>query len=364
MNSMNRLPPLAWLCSFALMIGGCATRPEERVLVQSVTTFRPFEDETQAPDRRRPAWEKTGRRITVTTIPVGAPVFNLVYGEGKVWVMGRKFTKIDPESNSVAARFPEASACAVGVGDGSIWAIHFGLTSHDVLRLDPSTGKIVARIHGIVHGFPHIKVGEGSVWIYTGRKVLRIDPKTNRVLATIPTVGALGIIAVGERAVWVLEKTSVWPRSEGLVSQLDPSDNRLVGTAHLGHGAFSIAVGEEAVWVAQAEAGSGNDLTRGKLLRIDPKSLRIVRAIPLFDTPTAVALAAGSVWVGTAFGPILRVDPKINQVVESFRGSGLGSFGGGLVVGAGALWSGQFRGYVHRIDLQDFTADRNQPAAE
>src|SRR6266496_4175992 len=283
--------------------------------------------------------------------------------------MGRKFTKIDPESNGVATRFSEASACAVGVGEGSIWAIPFGLSSHDVRRLDSSTGKIVARIHGIVPGgFPYIiawpTVGEGSVWIYAGGKVLRLDPKTNRVLATIPTVGTLGIIAVGERAVWVLEKTSVWPKAEGLVSQVDPSDNHLVGTAHLGYGAFSIAVGEGAVWVAQAEAGSGNDLTRGKLLRIDPKSLRIVRAIPLFDTLNAIAVAAGSVWVGSAFGPILRVDPKINQVVESLGRSCLGSSGGGLVVGAGALWIGQFRGYVQRIDLQDFTVDRNQPASE
>jgi len=61
---------------------------------------------------------------------------------------------------------------------------------------------------------------------------------------------------------------------------------------------------------------------------------------------------------------LITDDPKINQVVESLGRSCLGSSGGGLVVGAGALWSGQFRGYVHRIDLQDFTVDRNQPASE
>ncbi len=80
---MNHLPIFAWLCSCALMIGGCATRPEEKVVVEKLPTFRPVADETQ-PRGRGPAWEKSGRRVTVTTIPVGAPVFNLVYGKGKV----------------------------------------------------------------------------------------------------------------------------------------------------------------------------------------------------------------------------------------------------------------------------------------
>ncbi len=362
---MNRLRALAWSCSCALMIGGCATRPEEKVVVQKVATFRPVEDETLAPERRRPEWEKTGRTVTVTTIPVSAPVFNLAYGGGGVWVIGRKFTKIDPDSNSVAARFPEASACAVGVGDGSIWAIKYGWISHDLRRLDPATGEVVARVPvpGVNHGIPYFKggptLGEGSVWFHAGGKVLRIDPKTNRVLAAIATGGYVGIIAFGEGAVWVLAKAHLWPTSEGLLSRVDPSNNRLVETVHLGHGTFSIAVGEGAVWVAQDPAGSENNLTGGKLLRIDPNSLRIVRAIPLFHTPTAIALAADSVWIGTS-GAILRVDPGINQVVESVRVPS----GCGLVFGAGALWSGAWAGYVHRIDIQDFAAGKTPTAPE
>ncbi len=323
---MNRLRALAWSCSCALMIGGCATRPEEKVVVQKVATFRPVEDETLAPERRRPEWEKTGRTVTVTTIPVSAPVFNLAYGGGGVWVIGRKFTKIDPDSNSV---------------------------------------EVVARVpvSGVNHGTPYFKggptLGEGSVWFHAGGKVLRIDPKTNRVLAAIATGGYVGIIAFGEGAVWVLAKAHLWPTSEGLLSRVDPSNNRLVETVHLGHGTFSIAVGEGAVWVAQDPAGSENNLTGGKLLRIDPNSLRIVRARPLFHTPTAIALAADSVWIGTS-GAILRVDPGINQVVESVRVPS----GCGLVFGAGALWSGAWAGYVHRIDIQDFAAGKTPTAPE
>src|SRR6266567_2300735 len=329
MNSMNRLRALAWSCSCALMIGGCATRPEEKVVVQKVATFRPVEDETLAPERRRPEWEKTGRTVTVTTIPVSAPVFNLAYG------------------------------------GGGIWAIKYGWISHDLRRLDPATGEVVARVPvpGVNHGIPYFKggptLGEGSVWFHAGGKVLRIDPKTNRVLAAIATGGYVGIIAFGEGAVWVLAKAHLWPTSEGLLSRVDPSNNRLVETVHLGHGTFSIAVGEGAVWVAQDPAGSENNLTGGKLLRIDPNSLRIVRAIPLFHTPTAIALAADSVWIGTS-GAILRVDPGINQVVESVRVPS----GCGLVFGAGALWSGAWAGYVHRIDIQDFAAGKTPTAPE
>jgi streptogramin lyase len=365
---INSFWSIAW-CGLWVLIAGCASHPVETLLVHKIATLRPRIDETQPPGSQ-PNWEDTGKAVTIRTIPVQAPVMDILYGEGAVWVMGRKFTKIDPVSNQVAAELKEASGSAVGAGEGSLWATKFGLTAHDLLRLDPQTGEVTARVCGIPHqrGLP--QVGEGSVWLHVAGKVLRIDPKTAKVVATIPTHGSLGSIVFGTGAVWVLEQSHLWPNSENLLSRIDPSSNQVTKTIHIGSGAFSLAVGEGAVWIAQSEPGAQTVPTPYKLLRIEPQSLRIVRAIALWRRPGKIAIAAGSLWVSSLGGSlIMRVDPMANRVTEMIQLPGEGSFGSGLAVGGGALWVGQSiglsSGRVYRIELSDFsTADSHQSQNE
>ena len=342
-----------------LLMAGWAGHSEEKLGVHNVARLRPRVDETKPPGSQ-PAWEEIGKTVTVTTIPLRVPVTGLVYGEGAVWVIGRKFAKIDPGCNCLSAQFKEASGSAVAAGEGSVWAIKFfELKAHDLLRLDPQTGAVQGRVSGIAHHRGGPVVGEGSVWVHVGGEVLRIDPKTEKIVATIPTLGSVGTIAFGEGAVWVLEQTHLWPNSEHLLSRIDPTSNRLTQTIHLGSGFSSIAVGEGAVWVAQSGSGTPRDPTPGKLLRIETQPLQIVRAIPLWWTPVKMLIAAGSIWVSTyGGGAILRVDPRANQVTEMLLIPGKGSLGGGLVSGAGALWAGKLGGLasgcICRIELSDF----------
>jgi streptogramin lyase len=286
----------------------------------------------------------------------------LLYDDGAVWVAGKRFVKIDPASNGIAAEFKEASGCAVGIGEGWLWATKFGLTAHDLVRLDPKTGEVTARVSKLPHERGSPAVGEGSVWFHVAGKVLRIEPKTAEVVATIPTHGSLGVFAFGEGAVWVLEKTSLWPNAESVLLRIDPSRNQVTDTIHIGKGAFSIAVGEGAVWVVQLQPTASPKPTPGKLLRLEPSSLHIVRAIRLWQHPGHVVVAAGSVWIGSFGGSALvRVDPVTNQVAEMVQLPGPGSFGGGLAAGGGALWMGQGNGFssgcVCRIDLTDFAGN-------
>lgn len=353
---------IAW-CALWGLIAGCASHPVETLSVHKIGTLRPKIDETQPPGSQ-PNWENTGKAVTVTTIPVQVPVMGILYGEKAVWICGKKFTKIDPVSNQVAAEFKATSASAVGTGEGSLWATKFGLKAHDLVRVDPQTGEVTARVSGVPHqkGLP--KVGEGSVWLPVAGKVLRIDPKTAKIVATIPThggLGSLGAIAIGAGALWVLEQSLLWPNSENLLYRIDPSSNQVTKTIHIGSGAVALAVGEGAVWVAESEPGAPIVPTPHKLLRIDPQSFRILRAIPLWRRPGNIVIAAGSLWVSSlGGGVIMRIDPMANQVTEMLHLPGEGSFGGGLAAGAGALWAGQSSslssGRVYRIELSDFTA--------
>jgi outer membrane protein assembly factor BamB len=333
------------LCGGSLLLGGCATEPKDTLVTRIPTTG-------------------TGHgagSVTVTTIPIGSRPFGLATGEGAVWVMGRNCWKIDPQANHVVGDVPAASVCTIAVGEGAVWAVKMDLFSHELRRVDPTTGKIVTTVRGIT-GWPTF--GGGNLWVHAPGKVFRIDPQTNRLLATIPTEGVgLSHIVVGEGAIWVPEQKSYFPGSESLISQIDPSTNRVTEVIHLGPGfCTGLAIGEGAVWATQSgftggihDSFTGTTLP-GKLLRIDPNSNRIVRAISLPDQPTSVAFGEGSVWISTASGYVVRVDPKTNDIVEHFLipRSGSSLVQGAAIIANGALWLGGYPNHeIDRIDLSD-----------
>jgi DNA-binding SARP family transcriptional activator/DNA-binding beta-propeller fold protein YncE len=92
------------------------------------------------------------------------------------------------------------------------------------------------------------------------------------------------------------------------VAVIDPGTGTIVGEIPVGGRPAGPAVGEGSVWV-----GNRDDNT---LLRIDARSLDVVRTIGLSVAPTDVELGAGSVWVLSDWA-LLRVDPAINDVVDT-----------------------------------------------
>ncbi len=93
------------------------------------------------------------------------------------------------------------------------------------------------------------------------------------------------------------------------VAVIDPETDTIVGEIHVGGKPAGPAVGEGSVWV-----GNRDDNT---LLRIDSRSLDVVRTIGLSVAPTDVEVDAESVWV-LSDAAVLRVDPAINDVVDTF----------------------------------------------
>jgi DNA-binding SARP family transcriptional activator/DNA-binding beta-propeller fold protein YncE len=92
------------------------------------------------------------------------------------------------------------------------------------------------------------------------------------------------------------------------VAVIDPGTGTIVGEIPVGGRPAGPAVGEGSVWV-----GNRDDNT---LLRIDARSLDVVRTIGLSVAPTDVEVGAGSVWVLSDWA-LLRVDPAINDVVDT-----------------------------------------------
>jgi YVTN family beta-propeller protein len=92
--------------------------------------------------------------------------------------------------------------------------------------------------------------------------------------------------------------TTVAPNSVGVI---DPSSNRVVRQIRVGDTPTSVAVGARAVWVLNANEGT--------LSRIDPAAMTVVKSIGAGQAPIALAVGAGAVWVADASHTLLRIDP-------------------------------------------------------
>jgi DNA-binding SARP family transcriptional activator/DNA-binding beta-propeller fold protein YncE len=162
-----------------------------------------------------------------------------------------------------------------------------------------------------------------------GSEVLRREVEwTETVLEKrrLPTRGILALAAALGLVIAAAVVAAVRELSDGSsvpvqlagesVAVIDPGTGTIVGEIPVGGRPAGPAVGEGSVWV-----GNRDDNT---LLRIDARSLDVLRTIGLSVAPTDVELGAGSVWVLSDWA-LVQVDPAINDVVDTVplpRGSG------------------------------------------
>lgn len=93
----------------------------------------------------------------------------------------------------------------IAVGSGSVWVV---TSAGELVRFDPETRRILARIPMATKEPEFVAVGDGSVWTanLNAFSVSQIDPRTDRVVRTIPLGSYTRIpcgIAVSPGAVWV-----------------------------------------------------------------------------------------------------------------------------------------------------------------
>jgi len=82
---------------------------------------------------------------------------------------------------------------------------------------------------------------------------------------------------------------------------------RVVANLPLSSSLGPVAAGFGAVWVV--------DDAKGRLLRVDPRTRRVVQAIRVAG-PLLVGAGAGAVWVIDEGGSLIRIDPRTNRVTS------------------------------------------------
>jgi hypothetical protein len=174
----------------------------------------------------------------------------------------------------------------------------------------------------------------------------RRSPAARRVAATRwalaprmaggPLIAAAAVGLVLLLGLWALTAHGPDPAPEPAT----PPGPRVVATVPIGEALNGGAVAAfGALWVS--------DSGRGEIVKVDPDSRRVTARIPV-DGETNLAAGIGSLWAvrnasGTASGPLLRIDPRTGRIVKriALRTPGGDPFFGAIPIAAGSrIWVG------------------------
>jgi virginiamycin B lyase len=297
----------------------------------------------------------TGKVVAEVRIPENSPGYGgFAAGEGAIWVVSNpivpswyttdkpsELTRIDPATNKVVARVETTFGGAAAVGEGAVW-----ITNPDddaVTRLDPETNSVTATIP--VGSKPDgIAVSKGAVWVANrdGPSVSRIDPATNRVVATIRVAPRRACcadhmsVATGGGKVWVAV-----PNGD-VVVRIDPAKNAVTATVHVQGPCGFLAANARTTWVA------GGHCTGG-VTQVDAHARKPNRTVrgKMFS-PIGLALASGSLWTSDLDArKIVRIDPRTRRILGRLV---VGGYPVRLTAGFGSVWVQDDKGRVLRID--------------
>ncbi len=268
---------------------------------------------------------------------------NIAVGEGAVWVIDSEaetVARIDPVTKAVKRFSAGPRPTDLAAGGGAVW-VGSGAGSESfqtrvttgISRVDPGSLKVTHTVelsrkqnpYGPPPsvGFPQMAFGAGALWAAgADNRVYRIDPATGRIVAKIPVVARVSTLAAGAEGVWFLNWTN------GDVARIDPATNRVADRIRVDSGALAgIAVGGGSVWVTSPDDG--------RLWRIEPGRRPRKRSIDVGGLPYFVSYGDGAVWTGDyRDGVLARVDARSNAVTRRVRIDAAQA----LAVGVGSAW--------------------------
>lgn len=208
---------------------------------------------------------------------------------------------------------------AVAVGEGSLWVTEY--EQGNLVRIDPATGRVVARVHVGPHA-SRVVVQEGFAWVLDdlASKIVPVDVVTNRVVKDILLGQSEDLrptdLAGSAGSLWVTLASkfrTVRMPITGELLRFDTATSTLT-VAPLGGVADGVAVGGGAVWVASSL------LTQTSIFRIDPATSRTVAKVDTGHPMSGpLAYADSGLWVANNDGYLTQIDWRTNKVVGNFE---------------------------------------------
>jgi DNA-binding beta-propeller fold protein YncE len=287
----------------------------------------------------------------VTTIDIGhGGGIDVKVGEGGVWITTRDgLVELDPSTSRIRRDIAFEGAFDLAVADEAIWVTN---AYRGVLaRFDPISGTRT-RTFRFRTGTPYgVAATQVSVWVTTsgsdGGTLLRLDPRTNRVVARIHIgpgsgAGGLGEVVADENAVWVLRGG----RHDALL-RVDSRTNQLTATVDVSNWDYwdDITLEGGALWVAtgpHVRLNDGAGTSKVVVLRVDAHSNEVVDRVPIGHGMFGIGSGNGSVWTYDGFTDSLtQVDVTTGGIVRRIDiPDGGSSWGGdpGIDAAGSTVW--------------------------
>jgi virginiamycin B lyase len=225
------------------------------------------------------------------------------------------------------------------VTDDAVWVA--STKPYAVLRIDPATNKILARVRIPGEACSGLAFGFASVWTpVCGKKpaLVRVDATKNAISATIPIApaGSEGGIAASDDSVWMVSDKS------GTLVRVDPSSNNVRERILIPPGSFNPVFSGGTVWITGVESDV--------LTAVDAISGKVLASIPVGSKPRFLTAGAGSIWtLNQGDGTVSRVDEKSIKVIATIH-AGIPGTGGDIGWGADSVWLSVFDVPLTRVD--------------
>ena len=277
------------------------------------------------------------------TIRVGTDPYNVAEGYGAVWVtVSGGLVRLDPATGAVVARIDLSGGRPWGVatGGGAVWIAGYG--DGTITRVDPTTNAIVWRVRVDQSPLPSsnpagVAFGGGAVWAADKAtdKIWRLDPATGEILNVVHVGDSHEFIGFGEGSAWVASE-------DGVVGRLDPASGNVTRLVSAGSDADFLGFSPGAVWVTNYRT----DL----LWRLDPVTGAVAAKFEIGTGAQGVAFDGSWLWVAMyKLGEVLRVGPNTGKVQRRVR---IGVKPRGVAVAAGSVWvANSTSGTVSRIRI-------------
>lgn len=270
-----------------------------------------------------------------TAAPAAKPVRKGVATPG----VSRSMLAIEKTAEFKIAGSPDWSV----VTKDSVW-VTTGRADH-VVQMVAATNKVgfivdVARpCSGLAEGF-------GSVWAPSCKdhEVMRIDPATGKVIAKIAAdpANSEGGITVGDGSVWIVTKPAGAEKTNPTLVRIDPATNAVVKSFPLPSKSENPMFSDGFIWVTSY----GHD----QLLKVDPYEGKVLKVIPVGPKPRFLTAGAGSIWtLNQGDGSVSRVDATSGNVVATIE-CGVPGGGGEITFGDGFVWATMFDFPLTKID--------------
>ena len=210
-----------------------------------------------------------------------------------------------------------------------------------VLRIDPTTNKIIASTRIPGEACSGLASGFGSIWVpICGKKpaLVRIDAAKNAIKATLPIspAGEEGGIATSLDSVWMVTDKA------GTLNRIDPSTNRVRQKISIPPGSYNPIFSDGILWVTGIE--------KNVLTAVDANTGKVLESIPVGVKPRFLTAGGGSIWtLNQGDGTVSRVDEKSRQVIATVQ-LGIPGTGGDIDYAADSVWPTVFEVPLSRID--------------